>query len=105
VRAQDDILFRDRLKARLGPRAEEFSETLIEMLHALWRDGELHGAGAMCDHCGATEGVQIIGAMTSYCARDGEPDPNHSTPYCPECAQQYREHWTEMWDEYYAGRL
>ena len=105
MKAQEDFLFLDRLKARLGPRAEEFSDTLLEMLHALWRDGEMHGAGAMCDHCGKTEGVKIVGAMTAYSQIEGEPDRNHPTPYCPECAQEYEEHWQEMWDEYYSGRL
>lgn len=77
----------------------------METLHALWLDGQMHGAAGMCDRCGATRDVSFVQAMTEYVATEENPDPNHPIPYCPRCAGGYREHWTEMWDEYNAGRL
>ena len=105
MKAQEDPLFLDRLQVRFGPRAEQFSDELLETLHALWRDGELHGAGVMCDRCGKTEGVKIRGAMTAYVQTEGELDRNHPTPFCPECSEEYVEYWQAMWDEYHSGLM
>ena len=44
-------------------------------------------------------------AMTAY-PWDGEgPDPNRPMSLCPECSAGYRDHWKEMWDDYYSGLL
>ena len=100
-----NLLFLDRLEVRFGTRIGEFSDTLLETLYALWLDGELHGAGGMCDRCGKREGIRLVEAMTVYSETEGNPDPNHPTPYCSECAQEYEEHWQAMWDEYNSGLL
>jgi len=105
LKSTEDHLFHERLVAHFGDRVAEFSVDLLEMFHGLWIDGQLHGAGLLCDRCGATEGVKLIGAMTSYTETEDNPDPNHPTPYCLPCAKEYEEHWQEMWDEYNAGRL
>lgn len=74
------------------------------MLHALWRDAQLHGAGGVCDVCGTQDGVSIVESMTAYHTEEGEPDRNHPIPLCSECADEYREHWQAMWDEYHASQ-
>ena len=86
MKGSEDFLFLDRLRVRFGDRATEFSEDLIEMLHGIWRDGNLHGSGGMCDHCGSTEKVEVIGAMTAYTPTETDPHPNHPAPYCPGLA-------------------
>lgn len=96
---------RVRILGHFGDRAIEFSDDLRKLLIGLWLDAKDYGAGRMCYRCGTTEGVEVLEAMTSYCEVEGEPDPNHPTPYCPECGQEYKEHWDEMWAEYYSGRL
>ena len=59
----------------------------------------------MCDRCGATENIEVVGAMTAYDSPDGKPDPNHPIPYCPDCTEEYVDFWDEMWAEYYSGCL
>lgn len=103
MKPREDILFLDRLKARFSGRETEFSDNLVDMLHGLWLDGQLHGAGLMCDRCGETEGVVLVSAMTAYTETEDDPDPNHPSPYCPPCAEEHDEHWQAMWDEYHAS--
>lgn len=105
MKAREDFLFLDRLRLHFGDSIDQVSDDLLQRLRALWSDGELHGAGVMCDRCGSTENVKTVGSMTAYCETEENPDPNHPTPYCPECTQEYEDHWNEMWDEYNSGRL
>jgi hypothetical protein len=49
--------------------------------------------------------VRSIPAMTAY-HWDGEgEDPNRDRILCKECAEGYVEHWSDMWEDYWAGRL
>ena len=42
--------------------------------------------------------------MTAY-AWDGKGEnPNRDPILCSECANDYRKHWQEMWDEYYSSQ-
>jgi hypothetical protein len=58
-----------------------------------------------CEVCLSTKGVTLVGAMTAYEATKDNPDPNRSLNLCEECATEYREHWTEMWNNYYGNLL
>ncbi len=65
----------------------------------------------VCEFCGRTDGVEWVSSPTMYSHKIsvwdwiiygpvGPPDPNRATPYCPDCAEQDREFWEEMWKDY-----
>jgi hypothetical protein len=72
-----------------------------------------------CEHCGATEGVELEGSRTLY-PFEGQPiyirdvlknpdilkrsaDPNKPVYLCRACAKAHHEHWDELWADYHAG--
>ena len=72
--------------------------------------------GFDCTYCRATEGVRIETAQTAYDTSyprtrferilEPEPEsPNIDLPMCRDCAADYHEYWTEMWDEYYRNMM
>lgn len=64
----------------------------------------------VCERCGKTEGVEWVGGGTAYHYvpttwdiiryGPGGLDPNRDCPYCPDCAEDYRSYWNEMWSDY-----
>lgn len=105
MRPRDDWAFRGRLRSCFGERADEFSDELLDCLHALWNDATLFGMGVLCLSCGETDGVALEGADTAYSPTEEDPDPNAPVPLCRSCAEEHHAHWKEMWDEYHAGQL
>jgi hypothetical protein len=105
MKSRNDQPFRRCLFSHFGERSEEFSDELVERLHALWNDATLLGMGSLCLGCGETEGVALEGADTAYCPTEEDPDPNAPIPLCRSCAEEHHAHWKEMWDEYHAGLL
>jgi hypothetical protein len=55
-----------------------------------------------CEVCASHDGLEVIGAMTAYHWDGVGENPNRDQLLCAECAEEYREHWTEMWDMYYS---
>jgi hypothetical protein len=54
-----------------------------------------------CERSGATKQP----SLTAY-EWDGKgEDPNRDPWLCEECAEDHREHWKNMWDEYNQGRI
>jgi hypothetical protein len=61
--------------------------------------------GWQCERCGIEEGLEFESGRTAY-EWDGKgEDPNRCVVLCRECAKEHHEHWDEMWEEYYRGRL
>lgn len=58
-----------------------------------------------CFGCGAVENIHIEPSMTRYPWNGMGTDPNRDLPLCEWCGKDYREHWQERWDDYYAGLL
>lgn len=72
-----------------------------------------------CEHCGESEGIKAVPAMTSYGIEHLVPktrwdrlrsafiekpeDPNRNQYLCPDCTEEHVSYWNEMWDEYYRG--
>lgn len=53
--------------------------------------------------CARTD-ARVIPCMTAY-AWDGKGEnPNRDPVLCGGCADDYRKHWQEMWDEYYSSQ-
>jgi len=84
-----------------------------------------------CEECGETNGVRVVHSMTNYMppgdylpwvsqpltamerlARDVDAEiwdiqyrklnPDHK--FCEECAKEYNDYWTSMWNEYYQSQ-
>ena len=49
--------------------------------------------------------VSEIGCKTAYDWNGKGEDPNRNPVLCESCADEYNEHWDDMWNEYYSGRL
>lgn len=56
-----------------------------------------------CENCGR-EDAREVGAMTAYYWDGTGEDPNRPLQLCPECEEEYCEHWTDRWQEYYEGQ-
>ena len=70
----------------------------------------------VCEQCGETDGVDWADSRTMYETKvsvwqwafygpEGPPDPNRSSPYCPDCTKRHNEYWDEMWSAYYGQRI
>jgi len=61
-----------------------------------------------CEDCGVWWKNKVVHAMTQY-HYEGPPnvhrDPNRDLHLCPDCKEQYEQHWSDMWAEYHAGLL
>ena len=64
----------------------------------------------VCERCGATEGIEWVDSGSMYHEKvsvwqwikygpQGPPSANRSSPYCPECAADYRAYNDERWAE------
>jgi hypothetical protein len=63
----------------------------------------LDAEGKIC--CGGD--IKLRKAMTAYHfegEKNSEEDPNRDFYACEDCYKEYTDHWTWMWDEYYAGQ-
>ena len=61
-----------------------------------------------CGPCDNKKGVSWISSMTYYFWDiDKYPleDPNRELFFCPGCAKDYTEGWTDRWNDYYSGLL
>lgn len=61
-----------------------------------------------CERCGSLRGVKSEGGRTAYHYEGPSnvfQDPNRSVGLCRHCAVEYHQHWDDMWQEYYSGRL
>lgn len=63
----------------------------------------------VCQECGATSNVKQHACRTSYHydeeeKKAGKTDPNPDPILCEMCAQEYNQHWNEMWAEYYSSQ-
>lgn len=54
-----------------------------------------------CPYCKKIGRLEKPESMTVYVNEKG----NETKFQCKECAQDYREHWQERWDDYYKGLL
>jgi hypothetical protein len=54
-----------------------------------------------CSNCGSFHRLDWQPSMTAYASKPGEPDPNAPVWLCEDCAADYEDHWTAMWDEYH----
>lgn len=87
-----------RLAAWLSTRPAELEE-LARILRV-----PLHTCEGQFGSC---TNLVISGTVcrTSY-PWDGEGEnPNRDPLLCPECSQNYDDHWKAMWDEYHSGRI
>lgn len=56
-----------------------------------------------CERCGAS-GARPTAVRTAYeWEDDGGFNPNHPMHLCPPCTEEFDEHWTGMWADYYSG--
>lgn len=57
-----------------------------------------------CRCCGiVSDEVRYVYSMTQYPWDGKGEDPNYAGYMCSECAEDYRVHWQDMWDEYYSA--
>jgi len=58
-----------------------------------------------CEQCGS-DGARPTAVRTAYeWTDDGGFNPNHPMHLCPPCTEEFDEHWTGMWADYYAGLM
>lgn len=50
--------------------------------------------------CGSAE-VSVVNCRTAY----ADNKQNTSPTLCKDCAQEYNDHWDDMWAEYYGSRF
>lgn len=79
-----------RIEAQLKANAR-YNTAHVGKCEGECRDGDIH--------------VFWVRSMTAYTHKEGEEDPNRDREFCPECRDDYIQHWTEMWDEYNRDRL
>lgn len=61
-----------------------------------------------CKGCGSIFGVKWHRSRTAYHyegVRDVPGDPNGRWLACPKCRAVDDEYWSDMWAEYYSGRI
>lgn len=54
-----------------------------------------------CERCGITTEVQLEPSRTYYV----DESKNVEIWLCRECADEYHQHWDDMWAEYHSGLL
>jgi len=64
-------------------------------------------AAEKCEQCNYSKIVIKVSAMTAYASINKEENENLNPDLylCPDCAEQYVEHWSEMFGSYYDDRL
>lgn len=50
-----------------------------------------------CMRCNTTDAVEMRPSYTAYHWNGEGENPNADVPLCPECFEEHREYWNEMW--------
>jgi hypothetical protein len=98
-RFQGSDLYSNRLRQAAAGKRENFLETVLT---------------TPCSHCERTTGVRIESSRTAYdtsrvrtrferILEPDPPDPNIDVALCPDCSEEHKEYWDEMWSHVYGG--
>jgi hypothetical protein len=75
--------------------------TEVEFFASQALESALRVLSGNCGRCGSSAGVEYEPTRTAYYFEPGEPDPNVGAWLCRPCADEYHEHWDDMWNEWW----
>lgn len=64
---------------------------------------EPDGGSLRCMNCGAVDSVDMRPSYTAYHWNGEGDNPNADVPLCPDCFEEHREYWSEMWSHARGG--